>query len=325
MGNVEYSVIVPVYNVEKVLSRCIESILSQTFSNFELILIDDGSTDKSGEICDEYKKKDERVKVIHQNNQGVSKARNVGLDISKGKYIVFIDSDDCVEINHLEQFGKVNSDLIITGFWLCKQDYSIINEFSVENKEYANVDENVIIQILKSWYSHPVCAKRFKRKIIDENGMRFIEECSYGEDAIFFAMYLEKVKDIIMQTEISYRYFTYDNFTLSKINKDEKFKQNAFVLQAIYNIFSEKEVIKEFLLNKYWWVLEKEIRRIFKSHDKTSDEKATIIVRYLNENLSERCLNCEVTSHVNFLKKIIYKSKNKTLNKIWIKIEEIIK
>ncbi len=90
------SIIVPVYNVEDYISECIDSILTQTFSDWELILVDDGSTDSSGKICDEYALKDSRIKVIHKNNGGLSSARNAGLDIAKGEYITFIDSDDVI-------------------------------------------------------------------------------------------------------------------------------------------------------------------------------------------------------------------------------------
>lgn len=88
------SIIVPVYNAEKYLSRCVDSILSQTMKDFELLLIDDGSQDESGRICDEYSEKDARVRVFHKPNGGVSSARNLGIDHAKGKYIIFIDSDD---------------------------------------------------------------------------------------------------------------------------------------------------------------------------------------------------------------------------------------
>ena len=98
------SIIVPIYNVEKQLSECIESILNQTFMNFELILVDDGSPDKCGEICDEYEKKDKRIKVIHKKNGGLSDARNAGLDIAKGKYIGFVDSDDII---HPEMYERM--------------------------------------------------------------------------------------------------------------------------------------------------------------------------------------------------------------------------
>ena len=101
-GNGLISIIVPVYNVEKYLRKCIESIINQTYENLEIILIDDGSTDESGEICDEVKNKDKRIIVIHKKNGGLSDARNVGIDNANGKYITFIDSDDYVEKNYIE-------------------------------------------------------------------------------------------------------------------------------------------------------------------------------------------------------------------------------
>lgn len=95
--NPKLSVIVPVYKAEKYLHRCVESILTQTFTDFEILLIDDGSPDRSGEICDEYAKKDSRIKVFHKLNGGASDARNVGLDNAQGEYVCFVDSDDVVD------------------------------------------------------------------------------------------------------------------------------------------------------------------------------------------------------------------------------------
>ena len=100
------SVIVPVYNVEQYIRKCIESILNQTYNKMEIILVDDGSTDNSGIICDEYSKRDKRIKVIHKINGGLSDARNAGLDICTGDYIVFVDSDDYIKNNMIEMLHK---------------------------------------------------------------------------------------------------------------------------------------------------------------------------------------------------------------------------
>lgn len=117
----EISIIVPVYNVEKYLPRCIDSILAQTFTNFELILVDDGSPDNCGAICDEYAQKDSRVVVIHKENQGVSSARNRGLDVAQGKYIMFCDSDDKVDARWCELLHKAitrNPDAwVVSNLW----------------------------------------------------------------------------------------------------------------------------------------------------------------------------------------------------------------
>ena len=118
MNNPQISIIVPVYNVEKYIRRCVESILAQTYSAFELILVDDGSSDRCGDICDEYAEKDHRIIVIHQENHGVSAARNVGLEIAKGKYITFCDSDDEIDINYLWSLlaPPDSFDLVVEGF-----------------------------------------------------------------------------------------------------------------------------------------------------------------------------------------------------------------
>ena len=112
------SVIVPVYNVEQYLPRCIDSILAQTFTDFELLLIDDGSKDKSGAICDAYARKDPRIRVFHKPNGGVSSARNMGLDNAKGEWIAFVDSDDWVNEDFLANFVEIDSgeDLLSQGF-----------------------------------------------------------------------------------------------------------------------------------------------------------------------------------------------------------------
>ena len=130
-----FSVIVPVYKVENVLPRCIESILNQTVTDFELILIDDGSPDRSGEICDAYAAKDSRIRVIHQKNGGVSKARNAGLDIAQGEYIVFVDSDDWVDadaymqiLDKLREFvvdGEAKLDMLLSNYVYEKDENGI--------------------------------------------------------------------------------------------------------------------------------------------------------------------------------------------------------
>lgn len=97
------SVVVPIYNVEKYIEKCIDSIINQTYTNLEIILVDDGSPDKCGKICDEYAKRDKRIKVIHKENGGVSSARNIGLDNLNGEYVTFIDADDYISNNYCEE------------------------------------------------------------------------------------------------------------------------------------------------------------------------------------------------------------------------------
>ena len=166
------SVIVPVYNVEKFLDHCIESIVGQTYSNIELILVDDGSTDSSGSLCDNWKTKDSRVVVCHQNNKGLSGARNTGIDISKGDYLCFIDSDDFVTANYVESFVNeieaTNADFV-----LCDIISSKFTDASME------LDENRILspEDCRNWLTNPISReyvlmvvawnKLYKRKLFE--------------------------------------------------------------------------------------------------------------------------------------------------------------
>lgn len=147
MNNPKVSVIVPVYNVEKLLQRCIDSILAQTFTDFELLLIDDGSKDKSGEICDEYAAKDSRIRVFHKQNGGVSTARNIGIDKAQGEWIYFVDSDDIVLPSALGTFCSLiysDSELVMAGFYTSDENNTVR-----EQRKMVRQCELSVIQALK--------------------------------------------------------------------------------------------------------------------------------------------------------------------------------
>ena len=169
----KYSVIVPVYKVEAVLPRCIESILNQTITDFELILVDDGSPDGSGAICDAYAERDSRIRVIHQQNGGVSRARNAGLDAAQGEYIVFVDSDDYVDVNYLEAFDLEPVDLIVSGSRTYSASGECVDISTIHEERKAIITEEDRIFVLKNWFALQVWAKRFNRSIIEKHQIRF--------------------------------------------------------------------------------------------------------------------------------------------------------
>ena len=183
------SVIIPVYNAEKTLHRCVDSVLAQTFTNFELILINDGSIDESKKICDDYAKKDSRVVVIHKANGGVSSARNKGLDIAQGEWITFVDSDDYILNDFLQNF-TYNFDLEICGvqtFGECSTiDTPTKNEI-INNR--VKISEWLITDCRKLYMVTPWC-KILKRKIIRDNKIYFNELLIRGEDTIFIYNYI---------------------------------------------------------------------------------------------------------------------------------------
>ena len=148
-----FSVIVPVYNVEKYLDKCLASILGQTFKDYECIIVDDGSPDNSNTIIDNYVKKDQRFKVIHQKNMGLSAARNVGLDIAKGDYITFIDSDDYIANDYLEKFASkitsTDADIVICGFIEVYAEY--IKEVSSKSENTDEIKKNILADVLHAY------------------------------------------------------------------------------------------------------------------------------------------------------------------------------
>ena len=181
------SIVVPVYNVEPYLAQCIESILRQTYKDFELILVDDGSPDRCGAICDEFAEQDSRIRVIHQKNGGVSKARNAGIDESIGEWICFIDADDYIEKHYLENF-IINIDEKIDLIYQSKlalRNGKLFYELSLSD-EVLDVKE----LFKKGLHHHTPWGKLFRLSIIKEKGLRFNSSLRRKEDIIFYYSYL---------------------------------------------------------------------------------------------------------------------------------------
>lgn len=185
------SVIIPVYNVEEYLRECIESVLNQTFSDFEVILVDDGSTDSSGDICDEYVEKDDRVVVIHKKNEGPSKTRNVGLENANGKYIYFLDSDDYIEINALELLVDTaesnQADLVFFDAVSFTDDRSQIRQGYVVNGTYETKSGYEMLTDLhnNNDYHCSVVLLIINRNLLNDNNIRFLESAYCSEDMLF--------------------------------------------------------------------------------------------------------------------------------------------
>lgn len=258
----KFSVIVPVYKVELSLPRCIESIINQTVTDFELILIDDGSPDRSGEICDEYAAKDSRIRVIHQKNGGVSRARNAGLDIARGEYIVFVDSDDWVDANYLECFDKNNTDLCI-----CGQKIHGINgtiEKTINNTELITQlhTESDIVHFFNQWYAIMVWGKCFSHSIIKTNNIRFDESICYGEDTIFVAEYVRFISTVYTTRIASYNFQKTTSESLSKLDDQKWYASFASAQEKIYTLYTDYEKVQFFLAGKFCWAAELELAKI---------------------------------------------------------------
>ena len=204
------SVIVPIYKVENSIHRCVYSILAQSYMDFELLLVDDGSPDNSGVICDEYVVKDSRVRVFHKENGGVSSARNLGLDNAQGEYITFCDSDDYVDTEWLAVYSDaiaMGGDFAIQGIYYIKNNGEIEPKklvpsigTTIENKR------NLIVELMcMGVYGYPV-TKLFRRQIIEDNHIRFDVNSAFREDEQFFSQYLIHVKSFMCIDKENYYY-----------------------------------------------------------------------------------------------------------------------
>lgn len=206
-----FSIIVPVYNSENFLRECIDSLLAQTYTDFELLLIDDGSTDHSGQICDEYARKDLRIKVFHSCNRGVSTARNLGLSAARGRYVNFVDSDDWVTPDYLEKYVKArveyDYDLVYAEMIRISENGA---QETVSLKEFfarSNGDlSEALAYLLECGEFGFTCNKSFKREIIASNAVSFCKDFRMFEDAIFTSAYCLHINSIRLIPSAVYFY-----------------------------------------------------------------------------------------------------------------------
>lgn len=223
----EISIIVPVYKAEKYLPQCIESILAQTFTDFELILVDDGSPDDSGAICDTYSEKDNRIKVIHQDNAGVSAARNAALDIARGKYIMFCDSDDWVEPDWCkcmyEAIQTPNVVMAVCGYKEWKNDLLI-------NAWKFNKDRNMIklSEIFDTPFAGAPWNKIYIREQIEMFNIRFSTDICFGEDVRFILKYISTFDS---ENEILFSYLSLNNYRIVEGSLSNKYIRNFWKLE----------------------------------------------------------------------------------------------
>lgn len=217
------SIIVPVYNASKYLRRCVESILSQTYSAFELLLIDDGSNDSSGAICDEYANYDSRVRVFHKDNGGVSSARNIGIQNSQGVFIAFIDCDDEVESDYLE---VLHDQIKISNSQLVCSYAKVFHEGKCLSEEHPEgiLESDIIARYLTDYELRTTSApwgKIFIRSIITENSITFDESMSIGEDTLFLFDYLSCCNKMSIVNKTSYHYYINEQSLVRRINSIE--------------------------------------------------------------------------------------------------------
>lgn len=259
------SVIIPIYNVAPYLKQCIKSVLSQTHTDFECILVDDGSSDGSSEICDSFKETDSRIRVLHQCNKGVSAARNAGIDISTGDFITFIDSDDWVENDHLELLFKSqqenNSELSLLGFELNTKSgttYYTPAQSTVFGLNIHNTPQ--FIDLCNKHLLFSPCFKLYLSSVIKKHHISFNPDLDYGEDLIFNISYLNYIRKISCIDKAKYHYRIVDgNISLSTKPRDKQFDTNYKQWLELKKFFADKglwcQITQEFLYKRLWGII----------------------------------------------------------------------
>lgn len=222
------SIIVPVYKVEKYLNRCIESVVNQTYTDIEIVLVDDGSPDNCPDMCDEWAKKDNRIRVVHKENAGLSSARKAGLDVANGEYVLFVDSDDYIELNMVElmmnKMISFNTDMVMCSYFQenkesCKEcffeHFGLFSENDIIYKYVLPIAQSGIKQKKTPGF---MCIRMFKRELIkfeyfyDENKV-------FTEDDVFNILYALNCKSIYVMNVALYHYVYYSTSLSNRYRK----------------------------------------------------------------------------------------------------------
>ena len=310
--NNKISVIVPVYNAEKGLNVCLDSLKEQTYKNFEVILINDGSTDKSGDICDIYTKKDDRFKVIHSENSGVSSARNKGLDTCTGDYIIFVDSDDEVKNNMLEEMlyylQQSEADVIITGITFVRNGKKVKDilppkhgKFDLEIWEYICKDNSGMFGYVSN--------KMYKSHIIQDNQIRFDEDKKIQEDLDFALSVYSNCNSFYM---LDRSYYLYNQEEKNRVKEPltymqiEVKKRDILINLGIYDKYKSIHCDKlaSMIFGYLYWLPQKKDKFIYETK------------KLYDINQIDRSLDSKSVSKLE-LKFMIYLLKKKKLFILW--------
>lgn len=238
------SIIIPVFNAESSLDRCLESVLNQDFTSVEVILVNDGSTDGSAVICDRYASEDERIVVIHKENGGVSSARNAGIDAASGEYIMFLDSDDVLGSVALEQMYGRSCDMVMGGFRKVAQGKTQYSRIPKCDRVYAGEEQMCLFldeNIGKSdcFMLNSSCFKLYKRSVVQENGLRFDHKLRYGEDKMFVFNFLKYASSVRTVDAVVYDYILAADSLSSDVKSDSHLSQVFLLLEAYVPLLSE--------------------------------------------------------------------------------------
>jgi len=330
MYNPLVSVVIPIYNVEKYLDRCVESVINQTYKNIEIILVDDGSTDSCPRKCDIWAENDPRVKVIHKENQGLGLARNSGLLKAQGEYIFFFDSDDYVDITIVEKCVDnaltYSSDAVIYGRNEVYEDSTVIKkDFSPKKTVFEG--REVLEDLLSGLFNYEygvgvsVWGKMFRLGVFKDNAITFKSEREIiSEDSYFSLEFFSKARKVSFVSESLYYYFCRNTSLSRTFDKDRHIKNNEFLLKSLeyikQNNLPDKTAVN--LKIRFHFFTVSHLKQIMSSNLENF-EKKQLLKSIINDDLLQSTLTKEVLRKENLKLRVLFKAiKSKLVLVCWV-------
>lgn len=317
MNNPLVSVVVPVYNVEKYLDRCIDSIVNQTYKNLEIILVDDGSPDKCPQMCDQWAEKDSRIKVIHKENAGAGMARNIGIENATGEYIQFIDSDDYIDLKTIQKcvasFQKTQADAVMFGRFHVFSDGKI-EKLPVITNEYFFSGKQVIDNILPGLFIYEKgigissWCKMFKLQRIKLNNIRYKSEREVlSEDALFHLELFDYLNSVLIIPENLYYYFTNESSISRGYRKDLQTLNNKFLEECL--VLCDKYGYKDKIINsiyaRYHIYAFAGMKQI-KLSNLSKEQKKMLVYNFFNDEMLQESITFESLKFKSIPLKVFY-------------------
>lgn len=326
MSEALVSIVVPVYNVEAYLNKCIESVTSQTYKNLEIILVDDGSTDNCPGICDEWEKKDNRVKVVHKSNAGLGMARNTGMDNANGQYIFFVDSDDTIDVHTVEKCLSCaeSTGACVVAFYGCDvyDSGQIVRKPIPDCKRLFEADE-VKNEFLSGLFSYEFglgvssCMKMFDFKMLRELNIRYMSEREViSEDAFFILELLSKVSVAAIVPECLYYYYKRSNSLTKTFKEDRMEKNNVFLSKCLECIKTNNlsSNVSDHIIVRYHLYSFEAMKQILRS-DLSDKAKKEMLFKVFSDEILRSTLTKNVLSiHSGMLRVFFVLLRNKMYN-----------
>jgi glycosyltransferase involved in cell wall biosynthesis len=320
------SIIVPCYNIEKYLSRCIESVLEQTHTNFELLLLDDGSNDSTLDICNDFKKKDSRVKVFVHDNKGVSYTRNRGIREAQGELIMFVDGDDYLEPNYIEthvQHYKQGT-IVISGF-LNEKGEEIIENINFKRclgtSDFKMFLQHNLLKLIEHDALSTPCCKLYDLKLIQFNSIFFDEHLTYQEDLLFNLAYFSYFNEYKLLRYFGYHYISNSGSSTSRFHQN--FKYTRILYEKLLPYVKEDGdnlLLKEFLFQ----TLLRRLANVFHKDNPNSlfkkNQEVSQVVNSIEYNYSVGIVN---QLPINTLFTMLLQLKNSFLITLYFKTREL--